>query len=56
MTGSTSAGTEALVVDQSASAARPRKSAVLQLPKREMDARDRVRVAVRRSARPLCVS
>lgn len=44
---------ETVVADEPAPVARPRKPAVQQMPKWEADARDRVRVAVRRFARPL---
>lgn len=46
-------GTDAVVEALHEPAAPPRRPAVRQLPKWEADARDRVRVAVRRFARPL---
>jgi len=53
VTESVSTAVEAMVTEESASVARSRKPPGQQMPKWEADARDRVRVAVRRFARPL---
>jgi hypothetical protein len=53
VTESASTVVEAIVADESAPVAQPRKPAVPSMPKWEADARERIRVAVRRSARPL---